>query len=593
MQNHFQNLAGVVALALFGVAGSLRAAEYVVAQNHSQASDDHPGTRDRPWKTISKAAARVAASDTVVVHAGTYREQVLVKASGTGEQPIRFVAAPGDWVVVTGADRLTGWAKADAARPIFSVAWPHKFIPWNRSMTHPNDEYHAVIGRAEQVIVNGYLLRQVLDREQLAPGTFFADVTNRTLFAWDSANGDLNKAVVEASTRTEILRVTGEHVHVRGFRFRYAANRAQVGAITLAGRHDVLEDCVLEDTNAQGGDFLAADQTVRRCVFRGHGQFGFSANGAHRLLFTECLVEHNNTKNFERGWAAGGTKLVLCRDAVIEKSRFLRNRGPGVWFDIGNEHGTVRQCLIADNDDAGIFYEISYGLHAHDNVLVGNGFADTRGAWGAQAAICLSSSPGCVVERNLMAGNREGFNFREQLRTTPTISNRTERAVWNHDELIRSNLVVWNRDAQVAGWFAVDDRRHWPAATVNPAGASPAGRERAADLAADYVAKSADGQPQNLALEKLNLHFEGNVYFAGPGQRLFQWGPRWTEHKWFETVEAFRVALGLDRGGRTLEPKFADWLARDLRLAANADPALQRCYPQGDVPGLGPNREAR
>ena len=137
-------------------------------------------------------------------------------------------------------------------------------------------------------------------------------------------------------------------------------------------------------------------------------------------------MENNNTKGFDRGWEAGGDKLVLCRDAVLERSRFVRNRGNGIWFDIGNTNCTVRQCLIADNEDAGIFYEISFRLLAHDNVIVGNGFAATAGAWGAQAGISLSSSPGCVIERNLIAGNREGFNFREQTRSTPTIEDRAE-----------------------------------------------------------------------------------------------------------------------------------------------------------------------
>ncbi len=228
--------------------------------------------------------------------------------------------------------------------------------------------------------------------------------------------------------RPELLRVEGDHVQIRGIRFRYAANMAQHGAVVLAGRNNRMEDCVVEAMNASGAAFLGEDAIVRRCVFRDNGQMGFGASRAHRLLFTECLVENNNTKNYDRGWEAGGDKLVLCRDAVLERSRFLRNRGTGVWFDIGNTNCTVRQCLIADNDDAGIFYEISFRLLAHDNVIVGNGFAATAGAWGAQAGISLSSSPGCVIERNLIVGNREGFNFREQNRSTPTIEDQSRTA---------------------------------------------------------------------------------------------------------------------------------------------------------------------
>ena len=153
---------------------------------------------------------------------------------------------------------------------------------------------------------------------------------------------------------------------------------------------------------------------------------------------------------------------------MLEKCQFLNNRGNGIWFDIGNEHCEVRNCLIADNEDAGIFYEISYGLHAHDNVIVGNGFDDTPGSWGAASAIALSSSPDCVIERNLIVGNREGFNFREQDRKTPLIDDKRERWVWNHDQTIRNNVLAYNRDAQVWGWFDVNDGRHWPAALQDP-----------------------------------------------------------------------------------------------------------------------------
>ena len=197
------------ALAL-GVA--LRGATYDVAQHHPQAADDAPGTTDQPWKTLSRAAEKAAPGDVVTIRGGVYRERVVVKTSGTPQAPTRFEAAPGEQVVLTGADRLTGWRKAEEARAIYSVPWPHRFITWNRSMTHPDDDYHRLIGRCEQVAVDGYLLRQVLEAGQLAPGTFLADVTNQTLLVWDPGSRDPNKVFVEASVRQEILRVEGDYV---------------------------------------------------------------------------------------------------------------------------------------------------------------------------------------------------------------------------------------------------------------------------------------------------------------------------------------------------------------------------------------------
>ena len=563
----------------------LAGASYHVAQRDAHAGTNTPGTIEQPFKSISQATAKVVPGDTVILHAGVYRERVLIQASGTERAPIRFEAAPGEQVVVTGADRLSGWQKAEAERPIYRLAWPHRFNTYSKTMTHPGDSYHRVIGRCEQVAINGYALRQVLAFEQLGPGSFFADVTNKTLFAWDGANRDLNKTLVEASVRSEVWRVEGDHVQTRGIRFRYAANPAQHGAVVLAGRYDLLEDCEAAAMNASGAAFVGPDAVVRRCVFRDNGQLGFGASGAHRLLFTECLVENNNTKDFDRGWEAGGDKLVLCRDAVLERSRFVRNRGNGIWFDIGNEHCTVRQCWIADNEDSGIFYEISFGLQAHDNVIMGNGFASTAGAWGAQAGIALSSSPHCVIERNLLVGNREGFNFREQTRTTPTIDDRKERAVWNHDQLIRHNLVLLNRDAQVWGWFDMRDNRHWPAqisATPQLEAPSPGGKGE--DIAGAYVAKNAEGQPQGLTLEGLKLRFEDNAYFAAPGQGWFTWGVSWGRHQTYASVEEFRSKLGIDQGGRAVIPGFADVRQLDFRLSPDAMAAVGESYPRGPVP---------
>ena len=117
--------------------------------------------------------------------------------------------------------------------------------------------------------------------------------------------------------------------------------------------------------NSSGATFAASGLVVRRCTFQENGQLGFGAARAHGLLVSDCVVRNNNVKGFDRGWEAGGDKLVLCRGAVLEKCQFVGNRGNGVWFDIGNEKCVVRNCLIADNEDAGIFYEISFGLHAH------------------------------------------------------------------------------------------------------------------------------------------------------------------------------------------------------------------------------------
>lgn len=514
-------------------------------------------------RTIARAAALAEPGDTVIIHSGIYREAVVIEKSGKPNNPITFQAATGAGVIMTAADRISEWTEVKGDGSIYSAPWPHEFITWNRHHTHPDDDYHRLIGRCEQVFVNGYALRQVLDRDKLARGTFYVDLDDKRLYVWNYDNQDVSsrKVTVEASVHDRILTVKGDYVTVKGICFRYAANRAQHGAVEFSGNDLTVEDCVFEYSNASGAAFRGEDITVRRCTFQHNGQLGFGAGRAHRLLMTGCTVRNNNIKGFNRGWEAGGNKICLARGVVLENSTFIENRGNGIWFDIGNEECTVRNCLIAFNEDAGIFYEISYGLHAHDNVIVGNGLAGTPGAWGANAGISISSSPNCLIERNLLIGNKEGFNFREQSRSTPQIDDRKSEPVWNHDHIVRNNVIAYNRDAQTWGWFDIPDNRHWPI-------------------------QSSDGEANELSLEKLALTLRDNLYFAGPGAELFNWGVTWKKNKRYQSLKQVQEELGLEQGSKLAEFTVNDFSSLDFRVPADSTAAKMRCYPQGKVPGV-------
>jgi hypothetical protein len=207
-------------------------------------------------------------------------------------------------------------------------------------------------------------------------------------------------------------------------------------------------------------------------------------------------------------------------------------------------------------------------------VIVGNGFAGTPGSWGAAAGICLSSSPGSVIERNLIVGNKEGFNFREQDRTTPRIDRAAgaktrrsaEEPIWNHDEVIRNNIFAFNRDAQVWGWFDVNDGRPWPRSAAQ---SQPTGQA---------------GAPADLAA--LHLQFVDNVYAVAPGQGLFNWGVPWRRHAKYASLDNVRHELGIETGGQIAPLPFRDTAARDFRLPSQVPAIVRSCYPQGEVPSV-------
>ena len=88
---------------------SLHGAEFHVAIN---GNDTHPGTGTAPLRSIQRAADMAQPGDVITVHEGTYRERVNPPRGGTSDsQRIVYQAAPGEKVVITGAETLTGWVK--------------------------------------------------------------------------------------------------------------------------------------------------------------------------------------------------------------------------------------------------------------------------------------------------------------------------------------------------------------------------------------------------------------------------------------------------------------------------------------------------
>ncbi|WP_372772401.1 right-handed parallel beta-helix repeat-containing protein [Mangrovibacterium sp.] len=69
------------------------------------------GSADKPFKTIAQAANVMEKGDICFIHAGTYRETIVPKNSGTSSKPITFTGFENDVVIVSATEPVTGWQK--------------------------------------------------------------------------------------------------------------------------------------------------------------------------------------------------------------------------------------------------------------------------------------------------------------------------------------------------------------------------------------------------------------------------------------------------------------------------------------------------
>ena len=82
------------------------AAASVYSVDQSAGDDRNDGSQGHPLATISACASMAGPGDTCEVHAGTYRETVSPARFGTASAPIRFEAAAGECVTVSGLEAV-------------------------------------------------------------------------------------------------------------------------------------------------------------------------------------------------------------------------------------------------------------------------------------------------------------------------------------------------------------------------------------------------------------------------------------------------------------------------------------------------------
>jgi hypothetical protein len=221
-------------------------------------SDSADGSEKSPFRTINRAAAVAEAGDSVVVHAGEYREWVKPRRGGLSDaRRITYEAAPGEHVVIKGSERITSWEPDGGT--VWRVAVPNAlfgdFNPYEQEIAgdwivHRPGEAHKHLG---DVYLNGLSFYEAGSRDEVAsaqertevlddwtavtvplgnPGqtrlVWYAEVGEDTTTIWANFQGaDPNAELVEINVRRSVFYPVDTHldfITVRGFELAQAAS---------------------------------------------------------------------------------------------------------------------------------------------------------------------------------------------------------------------------------------------------------------------------------------------------------------------------------------------------------------------------------
>jgi len=407
------------------------AAEFWVDQQHKQASDANPGTKEQPWLTVGKAAATLQPGDTLIVRPGVYREAIAPKNSGTKDQPITY-KAEGPEVVLSGADALTGWkpfkdklwvAEADWApdrlfldgTPLVKAREPntgwwiaegggtHTLVDskhltqpdgywvgstvffWDvdvttqgwRKVTAFDAKTHALtldkpIYR-DRVVDPGkdrYFIENKLDLLD-RPGEWAVEPADRGfgVYLWTPEGDDPGKHLVEGPRRSRFVVEYGNRSHLclDGFEVRHGAGHG-IGSWTPTADGIAITNCWLHH-NLGNGLYI---RFTNHAVIRGN-LIAENGNGVACGTDKDLLIEANEIarNEFDGLDVAGNSERVTIRRNYIHGHN-LWGHPDNVQFFGGVTDVTVEGNVLVNGGQAIMIEQSDRGV-IRGNVIVGSG----------------------------------------------------------------------------------------------------------------------------------------------------------------------------------------------------------------------------
>jgi len=197
----------MISLYLFSCALNVTENEYHVS---TSGHDDNPGTKFKPFKTISAAAAVAQPGDTITVYSGIYRERVNPPRGGLSDsERITYRAATGDKVIIKGSEEMKGWERIN--NDVWLKRLPNSFFgDFNPYSDLISGDWFMDNKRSHHtgaVYLNGHWLNEAAVKEEVfepVTGTplWFAGVSESETTIWAQfPDKDPNVEFVEINVR--------------------------------------------------------------------------------------------------------------------------------------------------------------------------------------------------------------------------------------------------------------------------------------------------------------------------------------------------------------------------------------------------------